>query len=82
MSRAYPGKQGGEVTVTDVNGGTHRMRLDDVVNASAHDVRARFRAAAAEVLGKERAGEIEQAIDRLEACEDVGKVVGMLAATG
>jgi len=46
MTRAYPGKQGGEVEVRQSGGATHRIRLEDVVTASAADVRARFRAAA------------------------------------
>jgi 2-methylcitrate dehydratase PrpD len=78
MTRAYPGKQGGEVTVTDVNGGTYRMRLEDVVNATAPDVRARFCAAASAVLGERRAAEIERAIDRLEQSDDVGALVALL----
>jgi 2-methylcitrate dehydratase PrpD len=80
MTRAYPGKQGGEVTVTEVGGATHRIRLEDVVNASEQDVRARFRQSATEVLGKARAETIEQALDGLETSEDVGKVVGLLKA--
>lgn len=80
MTRAYPGKQGGEVTVTETSGATHRIRLEDVVNATAQDVRERFRAAAAEVLGQARAEEVERAIDGLEGCEDVGSIVGMLKA--
>ena len=78
MTRAYPGKQGGEVTVTETSGATHQIRLEDVVNATGADVRSRFRAAAADVLGKQRAEEVEQAIDKLETCEDVGSIVGML----
>jgi len=78
MTRAYPGKQGGEVSVTEVGGASHRIRLEDVVNATAQDVRARFRAAAAGVLGQGRAEEVERAIDGLESCEDVGEVVRLL----
>jgi 2-methylcitrate dehydratase PrpD len=80
MTRAYPGKQGGEVIVTDTAGATHRIRLEDVVNASAQDVRVRFRAAASQVLGKQRAEEVEQAIDQLASCEDVGKIAALLKA--
>jgi 2-methylcitrate dehydratase PrpD len=77
MTRAYPGKQGGEVEVREVSGATHRVRLEDVVNASAADVRERFRDATASVLGAARAREIEAFIDRLELSEDVGRL-GML----
>jgi 2-methylcitrate dehydratase PrpD len=82
MTRAYPGKQGGEVTVTELGGAMHRVRLEDVVNATAEDVRTRFRAAASDVLGKRRAEEIDQAIDRLEASDDVGRIVALLRAEG
>jgi 2-methylcitrate dehydratase PrpD len=82
MTRAYPGKQGGEVTVTETGGAAHRIRLEDVVNASAQDVHARFRASAGQVLGSQRAEEIEQAIEKLEASEDVGTIVALLRAPG
>jgi len=55
MTRAYPGLQGGEVEVREAGGSSHRMRLDNVVNASALDVKARFRAATQEVFGAGRA---------------------------
>lgn len=80
MTRAYPALQGGEVEVTEVGGATHRMRLDNVVNATAQEVRDRFRSAAAGVVGAERAGEIEQFIDRLERSEDVGALGALLQA--
>ena len=77
MSAAYPASQGGEVAVTDSAGAVHRVRLADVVNAAAADVRARFRAAAAALFGAARAGEIEAGIDALERCEDVGRLVAL-----
>ena len=80
MTRAYPALQGGEVEVTEVGGAMHRMRLDNVVNATAQEVRDRFRSAAAGVVGGERAGEIEQFIDRLERSEDVGALGALLQA--
>jgi 2-methylcitrate dehydratase PrpD len=80
LTRAYPGRQGGEVQVVDRTGTTHRARLDDVVNAGAAEVRARFRAAASEVLGAARASEIERAIDTLETCDDVGGLARLLGA--
>ena len=55
----YSALRGGEVEVTEVRGATHRLRLDNVVNATAQEVRDRFRSAAAGVVGGERAGEIE-----------------------
>ncbi len=45
MTRAYPGKQGGEVEVREAGGTTQRLRLEDVVNATPLEVRERFRTA-------------------------------------
>lgn len=80
MTRAYPGKQGGEVEVRESDGATHRIRLEDVVNASAADVRARFRAAAENVLGAARASEIESFIDGIELRKDVAQLGALLRA--
>lgn len=78
MTRAYPGLQGGEVEVTDVEGTVQRMRLDDVVNATPEDVRQRFRAAVAEGLGAERAAQVEAFLDQLELQADVGALGALL----
>ena len=78
MTRAYPGKQGGEVEVRETGGATHRIRLEDVVNASATDVRARFHAAAENVLGAARAREIESFIDEFEIRKDVAPFCALL----
>jgi len=80
MTAAYPGKQGGDVEVRDADGAVHRVRLDDVVNATEDEVRARFRAAATAVCGAQRAGIIESAIDGLERSDDVGQFVRLLQA--
>ena len=79
MTKAYPEKQGGEVEVRETGGATHRVRLEDVVNASAADVRARFRTAAESVVGAARAREIESFIDELELRKDVAPL-GALGA--
>jgi 2-methylcitrate dehydratase PrpD len=78
MTRAYPGKQGGEVEVREDSGATHRVRLEDVVNAGAAEVRQRFRDATASVVGAARAREIEAVIDGLELSEDVGRLGTLL----
>jgi len=78
MTRAYPEKQGGEVEVRETSGATHRIRLEDVVNASATDVRARFHAAAENVLGAARAREIESFIDEFEIRKDVAPFCALL----
>ena len=80
MTQAYPGKQGGEVEVREVGGAIHRVRLEDVVNATALDVRQRFRAATESVMGAQRAREIEACIDDMERSADVGQL-GLLLRT-
>jgi 2-methylcitrate dehydratase PrpD len=74
MTRAYPGKQGGEVEVRDSSGATQKLRLDDVVNATSADVRERFRAAVEGAVGKARAQEIEDCIDGLDRSDDAGRL--------
>jgi 2-methylcitrate dehydratase PrpD len=78
MTRVYPGLQGGEVEVRETGGTSHRMRLDNVVNASALDVQARFRAATQEVFGAGRAGEIERCIAELDESDDAGGLAKLL----
>jgi 2-methylcitrate dehydratase PrpD len=80
MTQAYPGMQGGEVEVRLNDGNVHGIRLDDVVNATPSDVRERFRVAAADALGAERAREIEDGIDSLERSNDVGRLAALLRA--
>jgi 2-methylcitrate dehydratase PrpD len=78
LTLAYPAQQGGEVEVRLSNGSSHRVRLANVVNASATEVRARFRASTEEVMGRERAREIETFIDSLEHSADAGKLGALL----
>lgn len=80
MTRAYPGKQGGEVEIRETGGATRRLRLEDVVNASPGEVRQRFRRAAAGALGSARAGEIEACIETLERAQDAGRLAALLRA--
>jgi hypothetical protein len=80
MTRAYPALQGGEVEVTDTSGKSQKIRLDNVVNATADDVRSRFRAAVAEVLGTDRAAQVEEFIDALDQKPDVGALGALLRA--
>jgi 2-methylcitrate dehydratase PrpD len=78
LTRAYPGLQGGEVEVRDADGKTHRARLDDVVNATAADVRARFRVAVGGAVGSARASEIETIVDGLEDATEAGQLASAL----
>ena len=82
MTRAYPGLQGGQVEITDAAGAVHQVRLENVVNATADDVRLRFRAAATEVLGADRAAAIEAFIDTLEKSPDAGALGPLLQGAG
>jgi hypothetical protein len=78
MTRAYPGKQGGEVEVRDSSGTTQKLRLDDVVNATSADVSERFRLAAEGAVGKTRAREIEDCIEGLDRTDDAGQLAALL----
>jgi 2-methylcitrate dehydratase PrpD len=80
LSRAYPGKQGGEVEVRESGGATRRIRLEDVVNATAADVQQRFRVAAQAALGAARACDIEAFISGLETSDDAGELGALLRA--
>ncbi|HUU71903.1 MAG TPA: MmgE/PrpD family protein [Burkholderiales bacterium] len=78
MTQAYPGQQGGEVEVEDIDGKTHRVRLADVVNASASDVRDRFRREAAKAFGDEHAMKIEAFIDDIDNADNAGRLNELL----
>ncbi len=78
MTLAYPGLQGGEVEVRESGGAVHRIRLDNVVNATAMDVQARFRAAMEEAFGAARAAEIESCIADLDRSDDAGRLAQLL----
>ena len=78
MTRAYPGQQGGEVEIRCRGGALLRERLDDVVNASAAEVRARFRAAVSEAGGAQRARDLEDCIEQLPDSDDAGRLGALL----
>ena len=80
MTRAYPGRQGGEVEVREAGGATRKLRLEDVVNATPAEVRLRFQVAVADAVGKTRAQEIEESIDGLDRSEDAGRLAMLLRA--
>jgi len=85
MTQAYPAQQGGEVEVTDIDGNSHRTRLDDVVNATDREVRERFRHEVAAAFGDTRAGELEAFIQNIEQAPDAGrlaKLFGYAATPG
>ncbi len=80
MTRAYPGKQGGEVEIRETGGASRRVRLEDVVNATAVEVQARFRGAVEESFGLSRAREIEDCIQSLDRSDDAGRLGALLRA--
>ena len=80
FTAAFPARQGAEVTITLRNGTTLSRRLADVVPADRPLIRQRFRAAAAAVLGADRATALEQAVDGLSDSNDVGGIMRLARA--
>lgn len=78
LTRAYPGLQGAGVEVRESGGTVHARRLDNVVNAGAVEVRARFRAAVEAAAGAARAGQIATAIESLDRSDDAGGLAALL----
>ena len=78
MSRDYPLQQGGAVQVRLRGGQQQEVRLSDVVNATAQEVRERFRAAASARIGAEAAVRIEALIDGLEQLDEAGQLSASL----
>jgi 2-methylcitrate dehydratase PrpD len=76
---AFPAQQGARITLTLDDGVTLASALDDVVAAGEAAIRERFRAAAATVLGPERAHSIEAMVDRLESEPDAGALARLCA---
>ncbi len=75
FTAAFPAKQGAQVNITLQNGTTLSRRLADVVPADRGLIRQRFRTAAVAVLGADRANALEQAVDGLSDCGDVGNIM-------
>lgn len=79
MTRAYPSLQGGAVALVLDDGSRHQERLGNVVNASAQEVRARFREAITARLGGAAAARLESMIERLETLPDAGELLACLS---
>jgi 2-methylcitrate dehydratase PrpD len=77
FTQRFPAAQGAEVRVSLADGSLVMDRLDDVVPATTSEIRARFRAAAATVVGSARAAEIEAFVDGLEEEPDAGRVAAL-----
>jgi 2-methylcitrate dehydratase PrpD len=82
LTQRFPAAQGAEVRVSLADGSLVMERLDDVVAATTSEIRARFREAAASVLGAQRAAEIEACVDGLEDEADAGRVAALCATSG
>ncbi|WFU75103.1 MmgE/PrpD family protein [Bradyrhizobium sp. CB2312] len=74
FTAAFPGKQGADVTVHLRSGRTIRHALPDVIAATPSEIRGRFRAAAARVLGEDRAHRLEQLVDDCERLGNAGAI--------
>ena len=70
LTAAFPAQQGAEVVVGLRNGNTIRQRLDNVIAATPQEIRARFRQAAADVVGDRRALHLEELVDNCEFLAD------------
>jgi 2-methylcitrate dehydratase PrpD len=78
LTSAYPKRQGAGVEVMLRDGRRVERTLEDVVAATETQIRERFRAAAAGVMGEQRAKRIEELIERMEGLGDVGEVVTLI----
>jgi 2-methylcitrate dehydratase PrpD len=70
FTAAFPAQQGAEIVVALRNGKTVRHRLDNVIAATPQEIRARFRHAAAGVVGDKRALDLEELVDTCESLSD------------
>jgi 2-methylcitrate dehydratase PrpD len=70
FTAAFPASQGAEVSVHLRDGNTIRQRLDDVIAATPQQIRARFRQAAAGVVGEQRALNLEELVDNCASLSD------------
>jgi 2-methylcitrate dehydratase PrpD len=80
FTQRFPATQGAEVRVSLADGSLIMDRLDDVVPATSSEIRARFRAAAAGVVGAARAAEIEALVDGLEGEADAVRIAALCAS--
>jgi hypothetical protein len=82
FTTAFPAAQGAEVEVDLSTGARISRRISDVVAATESEIRARFRAAASEVIGVERADAVEEMIDGLERFAHAGRLAGLCTPAG
>jgi 2-methylcitrate dehydratase PrpD len=82
FTAAFPAAQGAEVEVSLSSGARISRRISDVVAATESEIRARFRAAASELIGMERADAVEEMIDGLERFDHAGRIAGLCTPAG
>jgi 2-methylcitrate dehydratase PrpD len=70
LTAAFPSRQGAEIRVTLRNGNAVDQRLDNVIAATPEQIRTRFRAAAADVIGSKRALLLEGLVDKCASLPD------------
>lgn len=75
----YPQRQGAEVVVTTKGGRGAASRLVELEPLAPAGVRSRTRAALARLLDDERAQRIEREIDAIVDCQDICRMVRLLA---
>ena len=78
LAKAYPDKQGAEVTVHTKSGDIWTERVTDVVPASESEVRERFMAAASAAIGTAAARDLAQLIGEVESCADAREISRLL----
>ncbi|MFG3595201.1 hypothetical protein [Bradyrhizobium sp. RDI18] len=74
FTAAFPAQQGAEVSIGLRNGKTIRQRLDNVIAATSQEIRTRFRQAAADAIGGNRARGLEELVDGCERLPDSGVI--------
>jgi 2-methylcitrate dehydratase PrpD len=70
LTAAFPASQGAEVSIGLRNGKTIHRRLDNVIAATPEEIRARFRQAASDVIGDNRARHLEELVDNCTSLPD------------
>jgi 2-methylcitrate dehydratase PrpD len=74
FTAAFPAQQGTEVLVRLRTGKTIQQRLDNVIAATPQEIRTRFRQAAADAIGGNRARGLEELVDGCELLPDSGAI--------
>lgn len=79
MTERFPQKQGARVTVKMKSGASYSYYQDDVRPLTPDQVNSRFAKTACKQLGKEKADQLEKAIENMEYSADVTEITQLLA---